>query len=40
MQHTREEELLQDVDKDYVYPGGPLWDGVNFVQDRPPMVTG
>ena len=25
----------QKIDKDYVYPGGPLWDGVNLAQDRP-----
>ena len=20
---------------DYIYPGGPLWDGENLIQDRP-----
>lgn len=23
------------LDTDYVYPGGALWDGVNYVQDKP-----
>jgi hypothetical protein len=23
------------VDADYVYPCGPLWDGVSFVQEKP-----
>ena len=23
------------LDEDYVYPGGPLWDGENLVQDKP-----
>ncbi|KAH8196752.1 hypothetical protein TruAng_009071 [Truncatella angustata] len=27
-----------DVDAAYVYPGGPLWDGENLVQDRPTVV--
>ncbi|ETS73783.1 hypothetical protein PFICI_14729 [Pestalotiopsis fici W106-1] len=26
---------FQSLDADYVYPGGPLWDGVNVVQDKP-----
>ncbi|KAI1740280.1 glycosyl hydrolase family 61-domain-containing protein [Xylaria scruposa] len=28
----------ESLDTDYVYPGGPLWNGVNYVQDKP--VTG
>ncbi|KAI0397556.1 glycosyl hydrolase family 61-domain-containing protein [Xylariaceae sp. FL0594] len=27
----------QSVDADYVYAGGPLWDGVNYVQDKPEL---
>lgn len=23
------------IDDDYVYAGGPLWDGVSYVQDKP-----
>lgn len=26
---------MQSIDEGYVYPGGPLWDGENLVQDKP-----
>ena len=29
---------FERVDADYVYPGGPLWDGEKLAQDRPPLV--
>jgi hypothetical protein len=25
------------IDPDYVYAGGPLWDGVNYEQDKPDL---
>jgi hypothetical protein len=25
----------QKLDEEYVYPGGPLWDGTSLVQDKP-----
>jgi hypothetical protein len=28
---------FKKVDSDYIYPGGPLWDGEKLVQDRPPV---
>ena len=26
------------LDLDFVYPGGPLWDGETLVQDRPVIL--
>jgi hypothetical protein len=36
--HTdaRGPSLYEAVDEDYVYPGGPLWDGETLTQDRVP----
>ncbi|KAF3025051.1 hypothetical protein E8E14_014436 [Neopestalotiopsis sp. 37M] len=31
---------FQSLDVDYVYPGGPLWDGVDSVQDKPTALNG
>jgi hypothetical protein len=31
---------FQSLDADYVYPGGPLWDGVDSVQDKPTALNG
>ncbi|KAF1973817.1 hypothetical protein BU23DRAFT_567922 [Bimuria novae-zelandiae CBS 107.79] len=31
-------QSFQKVDVDYVYPGGPLWDGEKLIQDRPPLM--
>jgi hypothetical protein len=34
--HESDDQSMQlSVDEDYVYPGGPLWDGENLVQDKP-----
>jgi hypothetical protein len=27
------------IDPDYVYPGGPLWDGTSYIQDRPDIPS-
>ena len=34
---SREEDANAFNGSDYVYPGGPLWDGISLVQDRPPV---
>ena len=26
---------LQKIDENFTYPGGPLWDGVKLVVDKP-----
>ncbi|KAI3325406.1 glycoside hydrolase [Xylariaceae sp. AK1471] len=35
MRISREMQGGKSLDEDYVYAGGPLWDGVNYVQDKP-----
>ena len=30
---------MQSIDEGYVYPGGPLWDGENLVQDKPDVYN-
>jgi len=26
---------LQKIDESFTYPGGPLWDGVKLIDDKP-----
>jgi hypothetical protein len=35
MQTSQDMFELKKLDDDFVYPGGPLWDGESFVQDKP-----
>lgn len=36
--HSNEMSYRTTVDKDYVYPGGPLWDGETYKQDKPDLT--
>ncbi|KAI9159064.1 putative endo-beta-1,4-glucanase D [Paramyrothecium foliicola] len=38
MQVSLEQYNGKKVDEDYVYPGGPLWDGETLVEDRAPST--
>lgn len=35
MQVSPEMYYYEKIDKDYEYPGGPLWDGEKLVKDAP-----
>jgi hypothetical protein len=39
MQMSIEMYRSQKVDAGYVYPGGPLWDGEQLVEDKPPYTN-
>lgn len=39
MQTNRDEQLGNFTGSDYVYPGGPLWDGETFIHEKLPSLT-